>query len=180
MCEKGLSKKDKIKSLVGKLRENSILTDNNTSTVGHGQREIRRNPLLRRPDRHKMNPTLSFVATDLELDIDPPLQMRHCSRDPRPTRVDEIDIVAQQFLCLCIEFNIKQSPADDGGPLALVVGGDSDGSGPEGDATDAGEDEERGAGGDTGKLGGLGPELGAMLGLVQRGCALEGWVLYEL
>lgn len=170
----------KKKNLVGKLGEDSILTDNNTRAIGHGQREIRRNPLLRRPDCHKMDSPLGFVAPNLELDINPPLQMRHCSRDPRPARVDKIDIVAQQLLCLGIEFDIEQGSADDRSPLALVVGGDGDGSGPEGDAKDAGEDEKRGTRSDVWELGGLGPELGAVLGLVQGGCALEGWVLYKL
>lgn len=168
------------RGLVGNFRKDSILADNNTSAIGHRQREICSDPLLSRPDRHKMNPPLGLISPDLKLDIDPSLQMRDCPRDPRPAWVNEIDIVTQEFLGLSIEFDIEQCSADDGCSLTLMVGGDGDRSGPEDDSKDSGEDVDGGTGGDVGELGGLGLELGAVLGLVQGGCALESWVLNKL
>lgn len=143
-----------------------MLAQGHTRPIGHGQCEIRGDPLLQRPHRDEMHSALSLVTPDLELDVDPALQMRHSARDPGPALVGKVDIVAEELLGLSVELDVEEGAADDGGALALVVGGDGEGAGPEANAEDADEDEEGGAGADGREGGGLGFEGGGVLGLV--------------
>lgn len=135
-----------------------MLAQRHTRSVRHRQGEVCGDPLFQRPHCHEMHTSLGLVAPDLELDIDTALQMRNGPRDPGPVLVGEIDVVAEELLGLGVELDVEKGAADDGGALALVVGGNGDRAGPEADAEDAEEDEQGGAGADGGEFGGLGFE----------------------
>lgn len=153
-----------------------MFTKDHTGPVRHRQREIRGDPLLGWSHGHEMDTTLSFVSLDLELDIDATLQMGDRPRDPGPILVCKINLLPQKFLSLGIELDIEQRTADDTRTLTLMVRGDSNGSGPEGDTEDAEKDVQGGFVCDRGEGCGLGFEVRAVTGLVQGGSALESRV----